>query len=293
MTTDWKSLAKERGALLIAAAALLWSTGGLAIKLVPLSAFGVAFWRSFVSAIFLLIVFRPSRARWRHAAPSTVVVYALMILTFVSATKMTTAANAIFLQYTGPLYVLALAPFLLREPFRRADAAAVGVALVGMSLFFVGRLDPGALAGNLVALASGLFFGLTILLLRRDASGDAIPSVIAGNLAAAALALPFAWGHLSLDTRGVALVLFLGIFQMGVSYVLFVKGLKTVPAAEASLLGMLEPMFNPLWAFLGLGERPSGWALLGGGIVLVAVAARTGFGARGDKLASPPALSPD
>ena len=270
----------RRGVLLIAAAALLWSTGGLAIKLVPLSAPGVVFWRSFVSGLFLLAVFRPSRERWRHAAPSTVVVYALMILTFVSATKMTTAANAIFLQYTGPLYVLALAPFLLKERFRKVDAAAVGVALVGMSLFFVGRLDAGALQGNLVAVVSGLFFGLTILLLRRDASGDALPSVIAGNLVAAALALPFAWGHLALDTRGVALVLFLGIFQMGISYVLFVKGLRTVPAAEASLLGMLEPTFNPLWAFLGLGERPSGWALVGGVIVLLAVAGRTIAGAR-------------
>jgi drug/metabolite transporter, DME family len=271
----------KSGALLIAAAALLWSTGGLAIKLVPLGALGVVFWRSFVSGVVLLLAFRPSRERWRHAAPSTVVVYALMILTFVSATKMTTAANAIFLQYTGPLYVLALAPFVLKEPFRRADAAAVGVALAGMSLFFVGRLDPGALAGNFMAVASGLFFGLTILLLRRDASGDAIPSVIAGNLAAAVLALPFASGHLNLDTRGVALVLFLGIVQMGISYVLFVEGLKTVRAAEASLLGMLEPMFNPLWAFLGLGERPSGWAMLGGAIVLGAVAGRTAFGARG------------
>jgi drug/metabolite transporter (DMT)-like permease len=272
--------APRRGARLIAAAALLWSTGGLAIKLVPLGALGVVFWRSFVSGVFLLAVFRPSRERWRHAAPSTVVVYALMILTFVSATKMTTAANAIFLQYTGPLYVLALAPFLLKEKFRRIDAVAVGVALFGMSLFFVGRLDPGALAGNLIAVVSGLFFGLTILLLRRDASGDAIPSVIAGNLAAAALALPFAWGHLALDTRGVALVLFLGIFQLGISYVLFVKGLRTVPAAEASLIGMLEPMFNPLWAFLGLGERPSAWALLGGAIVLLAVAGRTIAGSR-------------
>jgi DME family drug/metabolite transporter len=286
------SAAPRRGALLIAAAALLWSTGGLAIKLVPLSALGVVFWRSFVSGVFLLVVFRPSRERWRHAAPSTVAVYALMILTFVSATKMTTAANAIFLQYTGPLYVLALAPFLLKERFRKADAAAVGVALVGMSFFFVGRLDPGALRGNLVAIASGLFFGLTILLLRRDASGDAIPSVIAGNLVAAALALPFAWGHLALDARGAALVLFLGIFQMGISYVLFVTGLKTVRAAEASLLGMLEPMFNPLWAFLGLGERPSAWASLGGAIVLVAVAGRTVFGARaGAAPATPP--SPD
>lgn len=277
----------RRGALLIAAAALLWSTGGLAIKLVPLGALGVVFWRSFVSGVFLLLVFRPSRERWRHAAPSTVIVYALMILTFVSATKMTTAANAIFLQYTGPLYVLALAPVLLKEPFRKADAAAVGVALGGMSLFFVGRLDPGALAGNLMAVTSGLFFGLTILLLRRDASGDAIPSVILGNLAAAAIALPFAWGDLALGPKGLALALFLGIFQMGISYVLFVKGLKTVPAAEASLLGMLEPMFNPLWAFLGLGERPSAWASLGGAIVLVAVAGRTLYGARSGEAAAP------
>ncbi|MEO8053915.1 MAG: DMT family transporter [Acidobacteriota bacterium] len=281
----------RRGALLIAAAAILWSTGGLAIKLVPLSAVGVVFWRSFVAGIFLLAVFRPSRARWRHAAPSTVIVYALMILTFVSATKMTTAANAIFLQYTGPLYVLALGPFLLREPFRKIDAAAVAVALGGMSLFFVGKLDPGAMAGNVVAVVSGVFFGLTILLLRRDASGDAIPSVIAGNLAAAALALPFAWGHLGLDARGALLVLFLGVVQLGISYVLFVGGLKTVPAAEASLLGMLEPMFNPLWAFLGLGERPSPWAVLGGAIVLAAVAGRTLAGARRGDAPTPP--SPD
>jgi drug/metabolite transporter, DME family len=269
-----------RGRIFVAAAALLWSTGGLAIKLVPLSALGVVFWRSFVSAIFLLVVFRPSRARWRHAKASTVLVYALMILTFVSATKLTTAANAIFLQYTGPLYVLALAPFLLKERFRKADAIAVAVALGGMSLFFVGRLDPGALLGNVVAIASGLFFGLTILLLRRDASGDAIPSVIAGNLVAAALALPFAWGKLSLDGRGIGLVLFLGIVQLGISYVLFVKGLKTVPATEASLIGMLEPTFNPLWAFLGIGEKPSTWALLGGAIVLLSVAGRTVLGER-------------
>jgi drug/metabolite transporter (DMT)-like permease len=286
-------LSAGRGRLLVAAAALLWSTGGLAIKLVPLPAPGVVFWRSFVSAMFLLAVFRPSRARWRHASLATSLVYALMILSFVSATKMTTAANAIFLQYTGPLYVLAFAPFLLRERFRRVDAVAVGVALVGMSLFFVGRLEPGALAGNLVAAVSGFFFGLVILLLRRDASGDAIPSVIAGNLLAAALALPFGLGHLELDGRGILLVLFLGIVQLGISYVLFLRGLTVVPAAEASLIGMLEPMFNPLWAFLGLGERPSTWALFGGAIVLCAVAGRTVFGERAGEAATVTPPSPD
>jgi len=284
-------LSPLRGRLLVVAAALLWSTGGLAIKLVPLPALGVAFWRSLVSAIFLVVVFRPARARWRHASIATSLIYALMILSFVSATKMTTAANAIFLQYTGPLYVLAFAPFLLKERFRHVDAAAMAVALAGMSLFFVGRLDPRALTGNLVAVVAGFFFGLVILLLRRDAAGDAIPSVIAGNFLAAALAFPFARGHLALDGRGILLVLFLGIVQLGISYVLFVRGLTVVPAAEASLLGMLEPMFNPLWAFLGLGEKPSAWALLGGAIVLCAVAGRTVFGWRAGDPA--PLPSPD
>lgn len=284
-------LSPIRGRLFVVAAALLWSTGGLAIKLVPLPALGVAFWRSFVSALFLVLVFRPGRARWRHASFSTSLIYALMILSFVSATKMTTAANAIFLQYTGPLYVLAFAPFLLKERFRRVDAVAMAVALAGMSLFFVGRLDPGALEGNLVAVVAGFFFGLVILFLRRDAAGDAIPSVIAGNFLAAALALPFAFDHLALDGRGILLVLFLGIVQLGFAYVLFVRGLAVVPAAEASLLGMLEPMFNPLWAFLGLGERPSAWALLGGAIVLAAVAGRTVFGWRAGDPATMP--SPD
>jgi drug/metabolite transporter (DMT)-like permease len=140
---------------------------------------------------------------------------------------------------------------------------------------------------------SGLFFGLTILLLRRAASGDAIPSVIAGNLLAAAIALPFAWGNLALDSRGLAVALFLGVVQMGVSYVLFVRGLSVVPAAEASLIGMLEPMFNPLWAFLGLGERPSAWASLGGAIVLCAVAGRTVFGARAGEAPAVTPPSPD
>lgn len=268
------------GRLLVAGAALLWSTGGLAIKLVPLDAVGVVFWRALLTVAFLVAVYRPSLERWRRASVWTAIVYALMILTFVSATKWTTAANAIFLQYTGPFYVLALGPWLLKETFRKADAVAIAVALGGMSLFFVGRLEGGHLAGNLMGVVSGVFFGLTVLLLRRDQSRDAMASVFLGNVLAAAIALPFAWGNLALDAKGLAVVAFLGIVQMGVAYILFVRGLSVVPAAEASVLGMLEPTFNPLWAFLGVGERPSGWALLGGGIVLAAVAGRTLWGAR-------------
>jgi drug/metabolite transporter, DME family len=270
----------KRGRFLVMAAALLWSTGGLFIKLVPLDAFGVVVWRSGITFLFLLAALRLPPARWKRASAPTVVVYALMILTFVSATKMTTAANAIFLQYTGPLWVLLAAPFLLKEQFRKIDAFAIVAALGGMSLFFVGRLEGGALAGNLMGLVSGVFFGATILLLRRDQTRDPIASVLLGNLLAALLSLPFAWGHLALNAKGLAAVLFLGIVQMGVAYILFVRGLSVVPAAEASLLGMLEPLFNPLWAFLGIGERPSSWALLGGAVVLASVGVRTLVGAR-------------
>lgn len=275
-----QTISPARGRLLVAAAALLWSTGGLAIKLVPLPATGIVFWRSLVAFLFMAAVFRPPAARWRMASLPTALVYSVMILTFVWATKATTAANAIFLQYTGPLYVLALGPWLLKERFRAADAVAVGAALSGMSLFFVGRIEPGQLAGNLVAVVSGFFFGLTVLLLRRDQARDPMASMLAGNLVAAALAFPLASGSLALDGRGVVLVLFLGIVQLGLSYVLFVRGLSVVPAAEASLLGMLEPLFNPVWAFLGVGETPSPWALLGGAIVVLAVGGRTLWGAR-------------
>ncbi|HQN09800.1 MAG TPA: EamA family transporter, partial [Thermoanaerobaculia bacterium] len=253
---------------------------GLAIKLVPLDAVGVVFWRSSITFLFLAAVYRPGIERWKKASLATALSYALMILCFVSANKLTTAANAIFLQYTGPFYVLALGPWLLKERFRKEDAVAIAVALGGMSLFFVGRLDGGDLAGNLLAVVSGLFFALTVVLLRRDQSRDAMASVFLGNVLAALLALPFAWGNLSLDGRGLGVIVFLGVVQMGLAYILFVRGLSVVPAAEASLIGMLEPTFNPLWAFLGLGERPSGWALLGGGIVLAAVAGRTLWGVR-------------
>jgi drug/metabolite transporter (DMT)-like permease len=273
-------LAPRTGRLLVAGAALLWSTGGLAIKLVPLDALGVVFWRAALTVAFLVAVFRPSLERWKKASLATAIVYAMMILSFVTATKWTTAANAIFLQYTGPFYVLALGPWLLKERFRREDAVAIAVALGGMSLFFVGRLESGHLAGNLMGVVSGVFFGLTVLLLRRDQSRDPMASVFLGNLLAAVIALPFAWGNLALDAKGFAVVAFLGIVQMGVAYILFVRGLSVVPAAEASLLGMLEPTFNPLWAFLGLGERPSAFALLGGAIVLGAVAGRTVWGTR-------------
>ena len=267
-----------RGAVLaVAGAAVLWSSGGLFIKLAPMPALAVACGRSLIAAIFYLAFLRP---RLRCARWSTAAAYAGCIVTFVAATKLTTAANAIFLQYTGPAYVLLLSPFLLDEPFRPLDAVCVLLSLLGMSLFFVGKVEPGQTSGNVLGIVSGVFFALTVVFLRRDAKqgeGDALPSTALGNLLAAALTLPWALRSLPAvaSPRGAAVLLYLGIVQLGLAYLLFVRGVRRVPAAEASLISMLEPVLNPVWVLLGTGERPGVWAIGGGCIVIGAVVLRT------------------
>jgi len=267
----------RRAVLAVAGAAILWSTGGLFIKVAPMPALAVACGRSLVAGLFYLALLRPDlrAARW-----STAAAYAGCIITFVSATKLTTAANAIFLQYTGPAYVLLLSPFLLDEPFRPIDGVCVALSLAGMSLFFVGRIETGQALGNLLAIASGVFFALAIVLLRREAKsgrGDALPSTTLGNLLAAAVTLPWALKAAPeiLTLRGGAVLLYLGIVQLGLAYFLFVRGVRRVPAAEASLISMLEPVLNPVWVLIGFGEKPGPWAIAGGAIVVAAVVVRT------------------
>ena len=267
----------RRAVLAVAGAAVLWSTGGLFIKLAPMPALAVACGRSLIAGLFYLALLRPNlrAARWTTAAA-----YAACIITFVSATKLTTAANAIFLQYTGPAYVLVLSPFLLDEPFRPIDGACVVLSLAGMSLFFVGQIETGQVLGNLLAIASGVFFALAIVMLRREAksgSGDALPSTTLGNLIAAAVSLPWALKAAPemLSLKGGGVLLYLGIVQLGLAYFLFVRGVRRVPAAEASLISMLEPVLNPVWVLIGFGERPGPWAIAGGAIVIAAVVIRT------------------
>jgi drug/metabolite transporter (DMT)-like permease len=267
-----------RGAVLaVAGAAVLWSSGGLFIKLAPMPALAVACGRSLVAAVFYLLVLRPDL---RAARVTTALAYAGCIVTFVSATRLTTAANAIFLQYTGPAYVLLLSPFLLGEKLRPLDLLCVALSLAGMSLFFIGKVESGQALGNALGAVSGVFFAFTVVLLRRDARGgrgDALPSTALGNLIAAGATLPWALGSLpaAATPRGAGVLLYLGIVQLGVAYLLFMRGVRKVPAAEASLISMLEPVLNPVWVLIGTGERPGGWAIAGGAVVVGAVVLRT------------------
>jgi drug/metabolite transporter (DMT)-like permease len=277
---------RRKGILLIAGAALLWSSGGIGIKAIADSALKVTFYRSLFAAVALLLFLR--RLQWRRSAAfaGAVICYAACLTTFVVATKWTTAANAIFLQYAGVVWVLLLSPVVVHEPMRARDAVAIAVALGGMALFFVGRFEPRGMAGNAMALLSSVFFALLILALRREQQ-SARAAVTWGNIACAAAMLPFVARDLALTPKSFAVLAFLGLFQIGVAYVLFVRGLAHVTATQASLTGMLEPIANPVWVFLFLGERPSGYAVAGSVVVLAAIGWHTMMGEPATELPAP------
>ncbi len=271
---------------MVLGAAVLFSTGGAAIKACSLSGWQVASFRSGVACIAVLLVVPAARRRWNARTLAVSAAYAATLVLYVLANKLTTAANTIFLQDTAPLYILLLGPWLLHERIRRRDLGFTVLFAAGMALFFVGAAPrfhtaPDPLAGNLLAVAAGVCWALTIIGLRwlgREGSGSAGASAAAvalGNLLAFAFTLPMALPVRRAGAADWGLVIFLGVIQIGLAYVLLTRGVGRVPALEASLLLLLEPVLNPVWAWLVHGERPGPWALLGGLIILGATALKT------------------
>ena len=266
--------------MLVLIAVLLWSTGGMFIKLATnLDAYQVTFFRSLLAGITVLVITRRNGLRINAFGVMCSLIYAILLFLFVWATKHTTAANAIFLQYTAPVYILILAPFVIGEKFHLRDLATVIFCIAGMSLFFVGDLTIGDYQGNIAALGSGIFLGLYIMLLKhpRAAGMNSVITVIYGNFLLALLTLPSGIAAFPTATfKDYAAVAFLGIFQIGISYILFIKGVTggTRPL-DASIIGFIEPLLNPVWVFLFVGERPSNWAVLGGAIIIATVVVHT------------------
>lgn len=272
------------------AAAVLFSTGGAAIKATTMASWQVASFRSAIAAAVLLLLIPAARRGWSWHVVPVGIAYAATLVLFVTANKLTTSANAIFLQSTAPLYVLLLGPLLLREPIRRSDVAFMAVVGTGLALFFVGAEAPAATApnprlGNYLATASGVCWALTLMGLRWMGSrgggeGSALPTVVAGNLIAALVCLPFALPVVGATPADWATVGYLGVFQIGAAYLLVTAGLKHVPALEASILLLVEPAINPVWAWLVHGERPGPWALAGGALIVAATLGRAWWDAR-------------
>ena len=275
-----------RARLLLLATAVLFSTGGAAIKACTLSSWQVATLRSAFAVLALLIALPASRGRWTPGVLTVGASQAATMILFVTSTKLTTAANAIFLQSTAPLYVLVLAPLVLREPVRRTDVIFLGAFLAGLGTIFLGDDTPTATApnpalGNAIAVASGVAWACTVVAFRWAARQGSLfaTALLGGNVIVTVVGLPRALPIVGATPTDWAIVAFLGVFQIGLAYVLLSRGLRDVPALEASILMLAEPVLNPVWTWLVHGERVGAATLAGGAIVLAATAAKTVVGA--------------
>ena len=271
-------------AFALVAAAVLFSTGGAAIKACSLAGPQIACLRAAVSALAVAILLPESRRAWD--APSLVVgcAYAGGMTLFALANKLTTAANTIFLQSAAPLYIAVLSPLLLREPARRRDVALLVVLGAGLTLFFVGAPQGPALTatdpprGNALAVLSGVSIALMMVGLRwlaRRGGGGGAPAVLMGNLIAFWVTLPSALPFAKAPrTEDLLILAYLGVFQIGLAYALVTRALRHLPALEASMLLLVEPVLNPVWAWLIHGEVPGVLPAWGGVLILGATATK-------------------
>jgi drug/metabolite transporter (DMT)-like permease len=260
------------GQLLIAA--LLWSLAGVLIKGLEWPALAVSGGRGIIAALFLIATTRGLKFTWSRVQVGAAVAYASCTVTFVIANKLTTAANAILLQYTAPIWVALLGAWLLRERPTRADWLAIIAAFAGMGLFFANELKWISVLGNLIGVISGISFAVMAILMRKQKDTSAVESIILGNLLAFVIGLPAIVTAPALPARGWLLLLVLGVFQLGLSYRFYAQAIKHVTALEAVLIPVIEPVLNPIWVLLFFGERPGVLALFGGVIVLGAVTLR-------------------
>ena len=290
--------------LQVLGAALLFSTGGFAIKSCDLGGWQVASFRCGVAALAIWLLMPAARRQWRRGEVLVGCAYAGTLVSYAMATKLTTAADAIFLQSTAPLYILLLAPWWLGERAGRRDLAFGGAMAIGLMLVLSGQVEAVATApdparGNLIGALTGCFWALTVVGLRRlsdearavgdrkGKGGRSLVALVAGNVIGFAVTLPLAvgqsdspplWGTsgtVTVDAVDWAWIVFLGVFQIGLAYLLLTAGLRKLAAFEASLLLLAEPVFNPIWTWLMHGEVPSPRSILGGALILGATTAKT------------------
>jgi len=257
----------------LVATAILWSSAGLLIKMISWNPIAIAGMRSAIATLVLLVFLRRPHLTWSSAQIGGAVAFAATVILFVLANKLTTAANAILLQYTSPIFAALLGAWFLGERATRLDWTTIFVVIGGMTLFFLDDLTTGGLWGNVCAIVSGVTFACFVLFMRKQKNDSPLESVFLGNILTALIGFPFMFQAMPSASSWVGLVL-AGVLQLGLSHILYATAIKHVTALEAILISVVEPILNPVWVLLVVGETPGPWALIGGFVVLVSVTIR-------------------
>lgn len=273
MQTNHHIPSRMRAIIYLICAALLWSTGGFFIKWVEWNPLAIAGARSAVGAVLIGIVLRKKDLSWSREQILCALAYAATVILFVVANKLTTAANTILLQYTAPIYVALFSFAFLKERVTALDWITTVVVFGGMVLFFMDDFDTRGLLGNILAILSGVTYAAMAMLMRRQKDGSPLSSVFLGNIITALIGFPFMFRSMP-SAAGFLGITLLGTVQLGLPYILYSTAIKSVSALEAVLIPVIEPITNPIWVFLMLGEVPGKGAIAGGIIVLGAVTAR-------------------
>lgn len=254
--------------------AALWSVAGIFIKLIPWNGFAVAGMRSLIAGLTIAVYMLITRRRYILSRRTVIggIMTAGVYTCFTVANKLTTAANAIVLQFTCPVFIVILSAIFLKQKIRKNDLAVVIATLAGIALFFFDQLKPGYILGNFVAIAAGMFMAVMFILVGNMEGDERFSTITNGQFLTFFVGLPFIIATKpEFTAAATASILVLGVFQLGISYILYVKSTQYCPPLACCLLGALEPLLNPVWVLIFDGERPGVWALIGGIIVVVSI----------------------
>ncbi len=264
----------DRGRRLVLSAALFWSLAGVFIKFLDLHPLTIVFYRSLFAALVFVPFLRPTQWSFNLPVAVSAISYSAAITAFVSANKLTTAANAIVLQYTAPIFVFLYARLIRRERITRPYGVALGLSMAGVALISFDKAGEPEMAGVILALLSGLFFAVYMVNLQQTNGISPVYLTWLNNMVCAAALLPFLGPRLAVSAHQAIILLAMGAVQLGLPYFLFSKGLRTVAVQEAALIALIEPVLNPVWVAFAVGEIPSRFTIVGGSMILLGLAVR-------------------
>lgn len=267
---------KNKAILQMVICSVLWSIAGIFIKLINCNAVVIAGLRGLIAAAVIFVFMHISKEKFVFTKKTALgaLMGGISFLCFVAANKLTTAANAIVLQFTLPVFILVFSALFFRKKIRRADIVVVALTFLGIALFFFDSIGGGKTLGNILAVIAGAGLALMFIITGEQTESERMSCLACAHLMTAAVSIPFLFfTQNTFDAKSIICILILGIFQLGIPYILFGLAVGACPPLACSLISALEPLLNPVWVLIFDGEKPGIFALIGGIIVITSVTA--------------------